>query len=50
MVWQILEMLEAGNSIEQIIEAYPHLTKNHIKAALEFAVRLTEKSFKPLQK
>lgn len=33
----ILEKLAAGESIAQIIEAYPHLTEDQIKAALAFA-------------
>ena len=37
MVWQLLEMLEAGASEEEITEAYPSLTKKHIKAALHLA-------------
>ncbi len=35
MVYLILEMLEAGASKEEILEAYPSITSNHIKAALE---------------
>ena len=37
MVWQILEMLSAGETIEEIMENYPSLTRSHINAALEFA-------------
>jgi len=37
MVYSILEMLEAGASIEEILEAYPSLTKEHVKAALHYA-------------
>ncbi len=37
MVWQVLEMLEGGASHKEIIEAYPSLTKEHIKAALHYA-------------
>ena len=45
MVYLVLEMLEDGASIEEIIEAYPSLTKKHIKAALDFAAKITERSF-----
>ncbi len=38
MIWQVLEMLAAGESAEDILESYPSLTKEHIKAALRFAV------------
>ncbi len=33
----ILEKLGAGETIEQILEAYPHLTREGIQAALSFA-------------
>ncbi|MBI2663570.1 DUF433 domain-containing protein [Candidatus Woesearchaeota archaeon] len=41
MVWQILEMVEGGMTSEDIIEDYPSLTKEHIKAALRYAADLT---------
>jgi len=34
----ILEKLAAGETIEQILDAYPHLTREGVKAALSFAV------------
>ena len=34
----ILEKLAAGESVEQIIEAHPSLTKEKILAALDFVV------------
>ena len=37
MVWQILEMLSAGETIKEILENYPSLTSKHIQSALEFA-------------
>lgn len=42
MVWQVLEMLEGGVSIKEILEAFPSLTKEHIKAALQYATNLTK--------
>ena len=42
MVWQILEMLEAGMPVKEILEGYPSLTKEHIKAALHYAANLTK--------
>ena len=41
MVWQILEMLKGGAPFEEIIEAFPSLTEEHIKAALQYAADLT---------
>lgn len=40
MVWQVLEMLEGGMSIDEILEDYPTLTKEHIKSALKYAANL----------
>ena len=37
MVHSILEMLEAESSVKEILEAYPSLTKEHVKAALHYA-------------
>ena len=37
MVWQVLEMLETGETAEEILENYPSLTREHIKAALHLA-------------
>lgn len=41
MVWQVLEMLEAGCSVDEIREAFPSLNAHHIKAALAYAADLT---------
>lgn len=35
----ILEKMAAGESIEQILEAHPRLTKESIAAALDFAAQ-----------
>ena len=42
MVWQILEALAHGESIDDILEDWPSITKKHVHAALEFAARRTE--------
>lgn len=42
MVWQVLEMLEGGMTNEEIIEDYPSLTPEHIKAALHYAASITK--------
>jgi len=34
----ILEKLAAGETIEQVVEAHPRLTKESVYAALDFAV------------
>ena len=45
MIWQILEMLAAGESSESIREGFPSLTVNHIHAALEYASTLTRENY-----
>lgn len=35
----ILEKLAAGETIEQLVEAHPRLTKESVSAALEYAAR-----------
>lgn len=42
MVYLVLEMLEGGGTITDIRGAYPDLTPEHVKAALEFAARAVE--------
>ncbi len=37
MVWQVLEMLEGGASYKDIMDAYPLLSEEHIRAALHYA-------------
>ena len=41
MVWQVLEMLQDGAPFQEIFEAFPSLTSEHIKAALQYATNLT---------
>jgi uncharacterized protein (DUF433 family) len=41
-VQTVLEFLRAGNSREEILEAYPFLEDEDIDACLDFAIRLTE--------
>ena len=42
MAYLILELLEAGATMEEIREAYPDLTPEHVKAALHYAARALE--------
>lgn len=41
MVWQILDMLAAGEKEGAILEDFPSLTPAHIQAALEYAAQVT---------
>ncbi|MBS3079141.1 DUF433 domain-containing protein [Candidatus Pacearchaeota archaeon] len=40
MVHTILEMLGAGASIKDVIEAYPSISSEHILAALRYASKI----------
>jgi uncharacterized protein (DUF433 family) len=42
MVSIVLELLEAGQTVDQIIEAYPKLTPAHIQAALHLASQVLD--------
>lgn len=43
MVWQILDLLEDGLTFDEIITDYfPHLTKEDIKACIEYANQLVK--------
>lgn len=45
MVWQVLEMLKTGATAKEIISAFPSLTTNHIKSALDYASSLTREGY-----
>ena len=44
MVWQILEMLAHGTTIQEIRKAFPSLSLKHVRSALEYASSLTRES------
>ena len=44
MVYLVLELLEAGETPEQILASYPQLTKDHIQAALHYAAELIKQT------
>jgi len=48
MVSVVLEMLEAGAPVEEIIESYPSLNPRHVKEALKFAAKITGKNLLPI--
>lgn len=45
MLWQVLEMLAARETEKNIFNAFPSLTKEHIKAALEYASSITRQNY-----
>jgi len=42
MVWQVLEALAHGETVDEILEDWPSITVGHIRAALDFAARRTQ--------
>ncbi len=50
MVSNILSSLAAGQSIEQILEDYPNITKDDIRAALEFGSEISNYESLPYDK
>jgi uncharacterized protein (DUF433 family) len=40
-VESVLEKLAVGESVEQLLEAHPRLTKEAVRAALDFAAQAT---------
>lgn len=47
-VHQILGMLAGGDSVEDLLEAYPSLTPESIQACLEYAAALAAEEVSPL--
>ena len=45
MVWQVLDMLTAGESADKILESFPSLTRQHITAALDYASSLVRQNY-----
>jgi len=42
MIWQVLEMLQAGRSVKEIMKAFPSLSLKHIQAVFQYAASLTK--------
>jgi uncharacterized protein (DUF433 family) len=41
----IVNLVAHGQTVEDIMEGYPHLTKEDIKAALEYAEKAVDKAY-----
>ena len=46
-VRSILEHLAAGDSFEEVLEAYPFLEEKDLRACLSFAARMVERNPQP---
>lgn len=49
MVWLIVQYLANGESIKGILEAYPSLTEEDIRACLAYAAELTRERVLPVE-
>jgi uncharacterized protein (DUF433 family) len=47
-VHQVVAMMANGDSIEDLLEAYPSITRNDILACLDYAARLAEEQIAPV--
>lgn len=47
-VRSVLELLAAGDDVQEVLKAYPTLTKDHVLASVEFAARLMGNRFSAL--
>lgn len=47
-VYVILDFLAAGNTVEEILEEYPQLTREDVRAAIEYAAMLAREEFEPV--
>jgi uncharacterized protein (DUF433 family) len=48
-VYQILRMLAYGDTIEDLLQEYPSLTREDILACLDYAASLAEEQVTPLE-
>ena len=48
-VYLILELLAAGDTVEEILKSYPSLKKEDIRAAIEYAAETTKEEIVPLK-
>lgn len=49
MVWLILEYLANGDSIEDVLAAYPDLTREDVQACLSYASRAARERIVPME-
>ncbi|MBI4840110.1 MAG: DUF433 domain-containing protein [candidate division NC10 bacterium] len=49
MVWLIVDYLANGDSVEEVLAAYPSLTREDIQAALAYAAEMTRERVIPVE-
>jgi len=48
MVWQVVQFLANGDTVEAILAAYPGLAREDVQACLAFAAELTRERILPI--
>jgi uncharacterized protein (DUF433 family) len=48
MVWQVVQFLGNGDSVDAIVAAYPELVREDVQACLAFAAELTRERVLPI--
>ncbi|MFQ5881680.1 MAG: DUF433 domain-containing protein [Candidatus Methylomirabilales bacterium] len=49
MVWIIVDYLANGDSVEEVLAAYPSLTREDVQAALAYAAEMTRERVIPVE-
>lgn len=49
MVWLVVQYLANGDSVEEILEAYPSLAREDVQACLTYAAELTRERVLPVE-
>lgn len=49
MVWLVVQYLANSDSVEEILKAYPHLTREDIQACLAYAAETTRERVLPVE-
>jgi uncharacterized protein (DUF433 family) len=49
MVWQIVEYLANGDTVEEILSAHPGITREDVRACLLYAAEMTRERVLPVE-
>lgn len=49
MVWIIVDCLANGDSVDEVLAAYPSLTRDDVQAALAYAAEMTRERVLPVE-
>jgi uncharacterized protein (DUF433 family) len=49
MVWQVVQYLANGDTIDEILAAFPDLTRDDVRACLAYAAELTRERVLPIE-